>query len=337
MKMKNTVISLTIAVTQSTWIRPALMTLALAVACPRSDRLPTAPLNHPSTTKQTQHSKMKGTVMKTKHNILSKISLSSGLAVMKNRVPIITTCLIGAGLLAVATFMSVEQKTLAAEPPADPAHAAHVAAGAMPPDAAMGDAALSQQLSQLQAKVAQLEATLAGNAPRRPVAAAPAAGAMPRMAARPALMAGKKRGAPGATTTVAGMGGMAGGASPPGVDAAMLARMDKMIGMMDRMVGMMDRMTGGTGGGTAAGGAPMPSAGMMDDDQMEMGSMGGGAMQPGQAAPAAGGMSGMGGGASPPGDEMGMKMDKMMGMMEKMMGGGAMQPGQAAPPMGGDM
>ena len=42
-------------------------------------------------------------------------------------------------------------------------------------------------------------------------------------------------------------------------------------------------------------------------------------------------------GASSPADEMGMKMDKMMGMMEKMMGGGAMQPGQAAPPMGGDM
>ena len=38
---------------------------------------------------------------------------------MKN--PIITTRLIGAGLLAVATFVSVEQKTLAAEPPADPA------------------------------------------------------------------------------------------------------------------------------------------------------------------------------------------------------------------------
>jgi len=32
MKMKNTVISLTIAVTKSTWTRPAQITLALAVA-----------------------------------------------------------------------------------------------------------------------------------------------------------------------------------------------------------------------------------------------------------------------------------------------------------------
>ena len=32
MKMKNTVISVIIAVTQSKWIRPALMTLALLVA-----------------------------------------------------------------------------------------------------------------------------------------------------------------------------------------------------------------------------------------------------------------------------------------------------------------
>lgn len=54
---------------------------------------------------------------------------------MENRVPIITTLLIVVGLLAVAIFVSVEQKTLAAEPPTDPAPAAHVAAGAMPPDA----------------------------------------------------------------------------------------------------------------------------------------------------------------------------------------------------------
>ena len=32
MKMKNTVISVIIAVTQSKWIRPALMTLAILVA-----------------------------------------------------------------------------------------------------------------------------------------------------------------------------------------------------------------------------------------------------------------------------------------------------------------
>jgi hypothetical protein len=48
---------------------------------PRRERLQTTSLIHPATTKQAQHSKMKDTVMKTKHNILSKISLSVGLAV----------------------------------------------------------------------------------------------------------------------------------------------------------------------------------------------------------------------------------------------------------------
>jgi sorbitol-specific phosphotransferase system component IIBC len=36
---------------------------------------------HPSTTKRTQPSEMKDTVMKTKHNVLTKISLCLGLAV----------------------------------------------------------------------------------------------------------------------------------------------------------------------------------------------------------------------------------------------------------------
>ena len=146
---------------------------------------------------------------------------------MKNRVPIITTCLIGAGLLAVATFVSVGQKTLAAQPPTDPAHAAHVAAGAMPPDAAKGDPALSQQLSQLQAKVAQLEAALAKIAP--PMAAAPAGAAMPGMpgaaaSATPAMSMGMDKmksggGMPGMSagaTPAPPMAGMSGAAAPAG-------------------------------------------------------------------------------------------------------------------------
>src|SRR5689334_2039806 len=94
---------------------------------------------------------------------------------MKNSVQIITTRLVVAGFLAVATLASVGQQSFAAPPPTDPAHAAHVAAGAMPPDAAKGDPALVQQLSQLQAKVAQLEAALAKIAPT--MAAAPAGAA----------------------------------------------------------------------------------------------------------------------------------------------------------------
>lgn len=275
---------------------------------------------------------MKSTVMKTIHNILSKVSLSSGLALMKHRVPIITTCLMGAGLLIMATFVSVEQKTLAAQPPADPAHAAHVAAGAMPSDAAKGDPALSEQLSQLQAKVAQLEAALAGNAHRPPVAATPAAGAMP------------------------------GKAAPAGGTMKMMAQMDKMMSMMDKMMSMRD--------GAMPAGAPMASGagaqgmGMMKDDMDEMSPM-----QPGQGAPAGDGMGGMGGGGSAPGVDVGMmaRLDKMIDMMDMMVrmmdrtvgimdrmsggtsgamsasgppiggassGGGAMQPGQTAPPMG---
>ena len=66
---------------------------------------------------------------------------------MKNRFPIITTALIGAGLLAVAIFVSVEQKTRAAEPPADPAytaHSAHLAAAASQAGGQTTDAQLAE-------------------------------------------------------------------------------------------------------------------------------------------------------------------------------------------------
>ena len=99
---------------------------------------------------------------------------------MKKQNQIIAAHLIVAGLLAVATFVSVGQNNLAAQPAADPAHAAHVAAGAMPPDAATGDPARSQQLSQLKEKVAQLETALAKISPPM---AAPADAAMPGMSA----------------------------------------------------------------------------------------------------------------------------------------------------------
>ena len=186
---------------------------------------------------------------------------------MKNRIPIITTCLIGAGLLAVATFVCVGQNN----PMPDPAHAAHVAAGAMPPDAAMGDAMLSQQLLQLQAKVAQLESALAKMSP--PMAATPtmsmgmdkikSSAAMPGMGA--------------AATPVPPMAGMSGTAAPAG----------GMMGMMDKMMGMMDKMMPMGGGAPMPGGSmpPAPAAGMsgggMGMDKMEMAAMmgmGGGSM-----------------------------------------------------------
>lgn len=228
---------------------------------------------------------------------------------MKNRVQIITTRLIVAGSLAVATIVSVGQQSFAAPQPTDPAHAAHVAAGAMPPDVAKGDPALVQQLSQLQAKVAQLEAALARIAP--PMAAVPAGAAMPGMpgaapAATPAMSMGMGKMKPGGAmpgmsagaTPAPAMAGMSGSAAPAGGAMPMMGMMDKMMGMMDKMMSM-------------SGGAPMPSGGGMgmDMDMMKMGAM--------PATPPAAGMAKMSGGGR-------------MGMMG--MGGGSGSMTQSALP-----
>lgn len=244
---------------------------------------------------------------------------------MKLRFQNITICLIGAGLLAMTAFVSAGQDTVAAQPPVDPAHAAHVAAAAQanaPAAADTGNTDLAQQLSQLQAKVAQLEAVLAKSAP--PIAADPAGTAMLTMPA-PATPAAQASAAmpvmPGATVSAPpamnmGMGKMKPGDSMPvmspgatpappmaGMSGAAAPSGGGMMGMMDKMMGMMDKMMGMGGGGMD----------MMDDNMMEMPPMGGSAMP--AALPAAG-MSG--GGA--------MDMDKieMAGMMGMAgMGGGA--------------
>ncbi len=101
------------------------------------------------------------------------------------------------------------------------------------------DPALGQQLSQLQARVAQLEAALAKS---MPAMAAPAAGAMPAPA----------------------MAGMSAGAAPPGGAINMMGMMDKMMGMMDKMM-------------PPSGGAPMPSGGSMLAPAANMNSMSGSA------------------------------------------------------------
>lgn len=193
-------------------------------------------------------------------------------------------------------------KPTPAAPAVDPAiHAAHTAAGThpdpAPAPAGTGDPALSQQFSQLQAKVAQLEAALAKNAPPMPAppAAMPGMAGMPPAAA-PAMRMGMK--------PDGNMPGMSAGATPAPAMAGMGG--GGMMGMMDKMMGMMDKMMG-------MGGAPMPSGssggGMgMDMDMVKKG--GGGAMP--APAPAAG-MSNMSGGGG---------MMSMMGMMD--MGGGSM-------------
>ena len=205
------------------------------------------------------------------------------------------------------TFMSAEKspaQTPKPTPPAvDPAtHAAHIAAGTMPPDAAKGDPALARQLSQLQAKVAQLEAVLAKSAP--PMPAIPAGAAMPGMpAAVPATSMGMGKMKPGAAmpgmsagaAPASPMAGMSGGAAPgqamPGMSGApmnMMSMMEKMMGMMDKMMGM-------------GGGAPMPGGGgmgMMDMDMMKMGAMPAPPAAAGMANMSGGGMMGMGGGGN---------------------------------------
>jgi Spy/CpxP family protein refolding chaperone len=86
------------------------------------------------------------------------------------------------------------------------------------------DPALAQQLLQLQARVAQLEAALAKSTPA--------------MTPVPA------------TTPAPAMAGMSAGAAPA-------AGANGMMGMMDKMMGMMDKMM------PSAGGMPMPSRGSM--------------------------------------------------------------------------
>ena len=88
----------------------------------------------------------------------------------KNSVQMITPRLMVTGLLAVATFVSVAQKTLAAEPPTDPAHAAHVAAAANQ----AGGQNVEAQLSEILARLQRLEAIT-----QQQSGQSPAAGTMP--------------------------------------------------------------------------------------------------------------------------------------------------------------
>ena len=227
---------------------------------------------------------------------------------MKNRIPIITTCLIGAGLLAMATFVSVGQNALAAPPPADPAytaHSAHVAAAASQPGAQTVEA----QLAEMLARIEQLEAITQ----QQPGHSSPA-GTMPMAAGNPSRM-----------KPMPGMGSdakpMQGGMSGMGRGPAVADQMAELRAKMQRLEAAMQQQSGASSGAMPMQGKMGGMSGMAAGNPPSSGAPG--AMKP------AGGMSGMGGGASPPGGEMGMMgmMDKMMGMMDKMMGGGAPMPG----------
>ena len=223
---------------------------------------------------------------------------------MKIRSSIIAASLTGAGLLAAAIFASAQQNSQTA-PPVDPAHAAHVASGAMPPDGA----ALSQQLAELQAKTTQLQALLGKST--SPAVGVPMTG-MPALTppAAPPMAMGKGKMKSGA------MPGMKAGDSPPppmaGMNSSPAAGGMGMMGMMDKMMGM-------GGGGTMPPPAPMagaPAMAMDMDDKMEMPPMGGAGAMP----PAAPGMA-----------MAAMEMAGMMGM-SPMAGGSPAAMAQSALP-----
>jgi hypothetical protein len=248
-----------------------------------------------------------------------------------NRVPIITTCLIGAGLVAVATFVSVGQNTT------DPAHASHVAAAA----SQAGGQTVEAQLAEMLARIEQLEAIT-----QQQPGPSPAGGAMPMGAGNPPRTRTMSSMGSGAKPMQGGMAGMdmtGGGKGDMGGGPAIADQMAELRAKMQRLEATIQQQSGSSSGAMPMSGTPGMGSGTkpMQGKMAGMSAMGarnpssGGA--PGAMKPAGGmgGMGGMGGGASPPGGEMGMMMDKMMGMMDKMMGGmggGAMPAGA---PMGG--
>lgn len=240
---------------------------------------------------------------------------------MRNRVPIITSCLIGAGLLAAGIFVSFEQKTLAQSPvdPAYTAHSAHVAADANQ----AGRQTVEAQLAEILARIEQLEANFQQQSGQSsPSGAMPmGAGNPPRNNQMPAMGSGAKP--------------MQGGMAGMGRGPALADQMAELRGKMQRLEMTMQQQSGSSSSVMPMGGASGMGLGTKPMQGKMSGMSGMGA--PGATKPS-GGMSGMGGGASSPGGEMGMmamKMDKMMGMMDKMMGGmgGGAKP--AAAPMGG--
>jgi Spy/CpxP family protein refolding chaperone len=228
---------------------------------------------------------------------------------MKNRVPIITTSLIGAGLLAVATFVSVGQNNLAAQP--DPAHAAHVAAAANQ----TGGQTVEAQMAEMLARIQQLEAITQQQPGQSPAAGTMPMGAgnSPRMKQMPGMGSGTK-------PMQGGMAGMGGG-------PAVADQLAELHAKMQRLEATIQQQSGSTPGAMPMSGQPGMGSGAMPMQGGMAGMSGTGA--PG-AMPPAGGMGGMGGDASPPAGGMGM-----MGMMDKMMGGMGGGAPAAGAPMGG--
>ena len=203
------------------------------------------------------------------------------------------------GLFAAGIFVAGLNPTSAAPLVVDStSHAAHVAAGTMPPDAPASasaplvDPALALQFSELQAKMARLETALAKTAP--PAVVAPAGTAMAGMSAAAPPMGMAKMKGPGKMAGMASANGASAPAMPGMVMPATVAPPAPamgMMGMMDKMMGMMDQMMpmAPAGGPMVPGSMPaapaMPAGGMsmMTMDKMEMAGMMGMAPMAGSA------------------------------------------------------
>ncbi|MHB8863228.1 MAG: Spy/CpxP family protein refolding chaperone [Pirellulaceae bacterium] len=242
---------------------------------------------------------------------------------MNNRVLIITTCLIGAGLLAVATFVSVERKTLADEPPIDPAHAAHVAAA----DSQTGGQTVDAQLAEMGARIQQLEAII-----QQQPGQSPPGGTVPMGAGNPPRvrpMPGLGSGAKAAPADMAGMDMTGGGKVDMAGGQAVADQLAELRAKMQQLEATMQQQSESTSGAMPMSGKPGMKSGTkpMQGKMADMSGMGEGNPPSGGASGAmkpAAGIGEMGGGASPPGGEMdmmGMMTDRMKEMKDKMMGG----------------
>jgi hypothetical protein len=250
---------------------------------------------------------------------------------MKNRIPIITTSLIGAGLLAVATLVSVGQNTTAAQP--DPAHAAHVAAAA----SQAGGQTVEAQLVEIFARLQRLEAIiqqqpgqheLTQHQPaQQQYGQSPPSSAMPMGAENPPRMRPMPGMGSGAKPMQGGMAGM-------GRGPAVADQMAELRAKMQRLETTLQQQSGSSSGALPMSGQPGMDSGTspMQGKMAGMRGMGAGnsssAATPG-AMPPTGDLGGAGGAAAPPGEQMGM-----MGMRDKMMGGTGGAESGTGPAMG---
>lgn len=183
------------------------------------------------------------------------------------------TTLAAAGLAAAGFFVTA----LAQSPPGDPAHTAHTQHPSTPQDTK----ALVDQIAELRAKVARLEAALGqGHAPQSGAAAMPSQ----PMQVGPGMQ--RQMGTPGMQMSGMPQQGASGGGMPGMGGSSGMGMMDDMMNMMSGMGG------GGMAGGSGRGMGMMNDMPMMDQMMMMGMSRMGGGMQGGSMTSALPGFPG---------------------------------------------